>query len=520
MGFSPLSTGLSTGFYVTRSLYISGFSGYIISVKKKNQVDFHKSAFAGNHSPGINREHRKGVCCPVEHDTIAAIATGLPGAIGIVRLSGPRAVELAATLFRAADGRPLADHPPRTTVFGRLCDETGQVIDHVLCTYSRGPSSYTGEDTAELHCHGAPLVLQLTLDALFALGGRQAQPGEYTKRAFLNGRLDLAQAEAVVDLIDAQTREGVLQSAGQLGGALSRRVDGVYNLLVDLLAHFHAVLDYPDEDIDPFRTHDMLNAFDRAQEELEQLLSTHRRGQALVSGVPCAVVGRPNAGKSSLLNALLGYERAIVTDVPGTTRDTVEERLRLGGTLLRLIDTAGLRQSSDPVERLGVQRSKMAMEQAALILYLHDHTLPFTPEDGQLLADAVAHAPTILVWNKCDLPAASAPDFPIPADIPVVELSAKTGRGLDRLEQAVALLLPREENDACGELLTNARQADAARRALESVILARRGLEQGYTPDAVLVDVESALSALGELTGRTVREDVTARIFQRFCVGK
>ena len=456
----------------------------------------------------------------MEHDTIAAIATGLPGAIGILRLSGPRAVELAAALFRAADGRPLTDHLPRTTVFGQLCDATGQVIDHILCTYSRGPSSYTGEDTAELHCHGAPLVLQLGLEALFALGARQAQPGEYTKRAFLNGRLDLAQAEAVVDLIDAQTREGVLQSAGQLGGALSRRVDEVYSLLVDLLAHFHAVLDYPDEDIDPFRAQDMITAFDRGQEELEQLLSTHRRGQALVSGVPCAIVGRPNAGKSSLLNALLGYERAIVTDVPGTTRDTVEERLRLGGVLLRLIDTAGLRQSSDPVERIGVQRSKAAMEQAALIVYLHDHTLPFTPEDAQLLADAAAHAPTILVWNKCDLPTDPAPMPSIPADIPVVELSAKTGSGLDRLEQAVSRLLPHAEGGVCGELLTNARQADAARRALESICLARRGLEQGYTPDAVLVDVETALSALGELTGRTVREDVTARIFQRFCVGK
>ena len=189
----------------------------------------------------------------MEHDTIAAVATGLPGAIGILRLSGPRAVELAQTLFHAADKRALADHPPRTTVFGQLTDQNGQVIDHVLCTYSRAPATYTGEDTAELHCHGAPLVLQLGLEALFALGARQAQPGEFTKRAFLNGRLDLAQAEAVVDLIDAQTREGVLQSAGQLGGALSRRVEEVYSLLVDLLAHFHAVLDYPDEDIDPFR---------------------------------------------------------------------------------------------------------------------------------------------------------------------------------------------------------------------------------------------------------------------------
>ena len=456
----------------------------------------------------------------MEHDTIAAVATGLPGAVGILRLSGPRAVALAGTLFRAADGRPLTDHPTRTMVFGQLVDRSGQVIDHILCTFSRAPSSYTGEDTAELHCHGAPLVLQLGLEELFALGARQAQPGEYTKRAFLNGRLDLAQAEAVADLIDAQTREGVLQSAGQLGGALSRRIEAVYALLVDLLAHFHAVLDYPDEDIDPFRIQDMLTVFDRAQQELEQLLSTYRRGQALVSGLPCAIIGRPNAGKSSLLNALVGYERAIVTDVPGTTRDTVEERLRLGGMLLRLIDTAGLRQSSDPVEQLGVARSRSAMEQAALILCLHDHTLPFTPEDAALLEEAATLAPTVLVRSKWDLPAHSAPLPPLPANVSTVELSAKTGHGLDQLEQTIAGLLPPEENTACGELLTNARQTDAARRALDAIRLAQRGLEQGYTPDAVLVDVENALSALGELTGRTVREDITSRIFQRFCVGK
>ncbi len=456
----------------------------------------------------------------MEHDTIAAVATGLPGAIGILRLSGPRAIELAQTLFRARDGRPLAEHAPRTMVFGQLSDLSGQSIDHVLCTYSRAPGTYTGEDTAELHCHGAPLVLQMGLEFLFALGARQAQPGEYTKRAFLNGRLDLAQAEAVVDLIDAQTREGVLHSAGQLGGVLSRRVDQVYSGLVDLLAHFHAVLDYPDEDIDPFRAQDMLTAFDQARQSLEQLLSTHRRGQALVSGIPCAIAGRPNAGKSSLLNALLGYDRAIVTDVPGTTRDTVEERLRLGGTLLRLTDTAGLRESEDPVERMGILRSRQAMEQAALILYLHDSTFPFTPEDAQLLEQAAALAPTILVRSKTDLPPHPAPLPSLPAGVPVVALSARTGAGLDMLEQAVSDLLPHSEHGSCGDLLTNARQADAARRALESVCLAQTGLEQGYTPDAVLVDVEHALSALGELTGRTVREDITARIFQRFCVGK
>jgi len=389
-----------------------------------------------------------------------------------------------------------------------------------VCTYSRGPFSYTGEDTAELQCHGSPLVLQMGLELLFALGARQALPGEFTKRAFLNGRLDLTQAEAVVDLIDAQSREGVYQSAGQLSGALSRRVDGIYSGLVDLMAHFHAVLDYPDEDIDPFKEAQMIQSMDRAATELEGLLATHRRGESLVGGLPCAIVGRPNAGKSSLLNALVGYDRAIVTDIPGTTRDTVEERVRLGGVLLRLVDTAGLRDSADPIEQMGVERSRAAMEQAELIFFLCDQSVPFTQEDAGLLEQAMSHAPTILVWNKSDLPSAPAPFLNLPQDMHAVEISAKTGRGLDELERAVADLVPDTTGTDSGALLTNARQADAARRALESVHLARQGLAAGYTPDAVLVDVENALAALGELTGRSVREDITARIFERFCVGK
>ncbi|MBE6957290.1 MAG: tRNA uridine-5-carboxymethylaminomethyl(34) synthesis GTPase MnmE [Ruminococcaceae bacterium] len=452
-----------------------------------------------------------------ETDTIAAVATGLPGAIGILRLSGPQAIAAVDHLFRPADGRPLGDHAPRTVIYGELTDGQGAVLDRIVATYSRGPATYTGEDTAELHCHGSALVLQMGLEALFAQGVRQARAGEFTQRAFLNGKLDLVQAEAVVDLIDAQTREGALQSAAQLGGALSRRVEEIYSGLVDLLAHFHAVLDWPDEDIDPFTQKIMAEAMDAAAEQLDRLLATWRRGQSMVSGLPCAIVGRPNAGKSSLLNALLGYERAIVTDIPGTTRDTVEERVRLGGTLLRLVDTAGLRHSDDPVERLGVERSRAAMSEAAVILFLCDRSVPLTAEDTALLEQAVACAPTILVWNKCDL---SPAEQIAPRDVPAVEISAKTGQGLDKLEELVADLTRQTGDDPCGALLTNARQVQAARQARQAVELARQGLLAGFTPDAVLVDVENALAALGELTGRTVRQDVTDRIFQRFCVGK
>ena len=454
-------------------------------------------------------------------DTIAAIATPpVPSAIGILRLSGPEAIAAAGAVFRAASGRPLAEYPSRHLVYGTLLGPDGAAIDQVLATISRAPESYTGEDTAELQCHGSPMVLALGLEALFAQGVRQAGPGEFTRRAFLNGKLDLAQAEAVADLLDAETPAAVHQAAGQLSGALSRRVGAIYDALVDLMAHFHAVLDYPDEDIDPFRAETIRTGLETARTGLDELLSTYERGRYLTGGVPCALIGRPNAGKSSLLNALVGYERAIVTSVPGTTRDTVEARCRLGNVTLRVIDTAGIRETADEVERIGVERSRAALEQAELVLLLCDRSVPFTPEDAALLEEAVAHAPTILVWTKGDLPAAPGPAPELDPMPPVVEVSAKTGQGLDALAEAVEALFPSTGQGAAGELLTNARQAQAARRALEAVERAGRALELGVTPDALLTDVEQAMAALGELTGANLREDVTARIFQRFCVGK
>ena len=268
----------------------------------------------------------------MDSQTIAAISTPSgPGAIGVLRLSGPRAVDIVQACFRPFSSNGLLAHPPRTLVYGQLLDRDGQAIDQVLCTYSRAPASYTGEDTAELHCHGSPMVLSLGLDALFAHGARQAGPGEFTRRAFLNGKLDLVQAEAVGDLLEAVSRAGARQAAGRLGGALSQRIGEIYSALTDVMAHFHAVLDYPDEDIDPFRLEELDTALQTQEKALQALTDSYRRGRAIRDGIPCAIVGKPNAGKSSLLNALVGYDRAIVTDIPGTTRDTVEECIELGG---------------------------------------------------------------------------------------------------------------------------------------------------------------------------------------------
>lgn len=453
-------------------------------------------------------------------ELIAAVATGpVPGAIGVVRLSGPGAAECAGAVFAPADGRPLKAHPPKMLVYGTLRDRGGRAIDRVLGTWSEEGRSYTGEETAELQCHGSPMVLTLALEALFAQGARQAGPGEFTRRAFLNGRLDLAQAEAVMDLIDAQTPQAARQAAGQLSGALSGRVEEIYSGLVDVMAHFHAVLDYPDEDIDPFTADTIRVALEEAHARLRALLATYDRGRLLSQGLRCAIVGRPNAGKSSLLNALVGYDRAIVTDVPGTTRDTVEEKCVLGGVLLRLMDTAGLRESADPVERLGVERSHRAMEGAELILVVLDMSRPATEEDVTLIRRAVELAPTIIVENKRDLPRVL--EWTGELDIaPAVPVSAKTGAGLEDLAALVAAGVPRGTGEAAGSLLSNARQAEAAGRAETALAAALEGLALGVTPDALLTDVEGALAALGELTGRTVREDVTDRIFTRFCVGK
>lgn len=453
-------------------------------------------------------------------DLIAAIATGASlTAIGVIRLSGEGAIAAVDRVFCANSGKPLSKTADRKLVLGKLHDCEGCVIDECLVTVSRAPNSYTGEETAELQCHGSPLVLRLALESLFAQGARQALAGEFTKRAFLNGRMDLMGAEAVVDLINSETAAAAKNAVGQLSGALSRRIEQVYGSIADLLAHFQAVVDYPDEDIEPTELDADLRTLRQAEAELQKLQDSFKNGRTMNSGLPTAILGRPNAGKSSLLNALLGYERAIVTDIPGTTRDTISERAALGDVLLRLTDTAGLRETADKVEALGVERSREAMRAAELIFVLCDSSVPFTEEDAALLAEARTAAPTVLIWTKSDLPAAPVSPL-LPEKLPVeVRLSAVTGDGFDALRDAVGALFPPAAVPA-GEILTNARQVDAVARARESVAAACAALEIGVAPDAALSEAEAALAALGELTGRTVRSDVTDRIFSRFCVGK
>ena len=449
---------------------------------------------------------------------IAAVSTGnVVSAIGIIRMTGAGCADVADKVFTRMNGKSLAVAPERKLVLGDLHDSQGRVIDQCCAVYTPGPNSYTGEDTVEFHCHGSPAVLAAGLDALYRAGARPAQRGEFTKRAFLNGRMDLTRAEAVIDLIEAESAEAAANAAGQVGGRLQKRIEPVYNDLKDLCSHFHAVLDYPDEDIDDFQLREYAGAMKKDAAALEAILGTYAQGQILKRGVKAAIVGKPNVGKSSLLNALAGYERVIVTEVAGTTRDTVEETVKVGGVMLRLIDTAGIRETADRIEAMGVERSRKAIEEADLVILMIDGSRELSAEDEEVIDLCCELENVIVLLNKADKPAVVEP-----SDLPfmyIIRCCAKTGEGLDQMANVVEEMFG-GEMPCDGSILTNARQYDAIRRAKEALDSALKGLRMGFTPDAVLTDVELAMEAMGEVTGATVREDITARIFERFCVGK
>lgn len=453
-------------------------------------------------------------------DTIAAIATPLvKSAIGIVRISGEDAIAVAERVFTPFRGGKLSDVGTGRLVYGTLRAPGGEMLDLCLATISRAPASYTGEDTAELQCHGSPAVLRAALEAVFAAGARQALAGEFTRRAFLNGKLDLIEAEAVADLIDAPTAESAVNAASQLSGAVSRRVEEVYSELLQLQSHFGALLDYPDEDIEPFELGKCRETLMDCEAKLQRLLDSFSRGRVLRDGLPAALLGKPNVGKSSLLNALLGYDRAIVTAEPGTTRDTIAERVIVGGVLLRLTDTAGLRETANIAEHEGVERSIAAAKESTLALAVFDGSAPFSEADSATVTAAGSAQRSIAVVNKSDLPLAfDTSALPNTFDATVF-VSAKTGEGLAELESAVRALFPAPDVPA-GEILTNTRHFDAIARAEAAIARATAALDAGMTTDIILTDAEDALASLASLTGRHVRDDIVDEIFSRFCVGK
>jgi tRNA modification GTPase len=451
-------------------------------------------------------------------DTIAAIATPPgEGGIAIVRVSGSEAFPIAERLFRRRGSKPFRSH---CASFGAIVDPaTGEPLDRALLLPFRAPHSYTGEDVVEFHCHGSPYLLRRVLELVWREGARPAEPGEFTLRAFLNGKLDLAQAEAVADLIRARS-EAQLRSALTLHeGALSRQVHTLAGEVLRLLATVEAHIDFSEEigELDP---HTLAPALESLLQRLDSLLQGARAGRILREGARVAIVGRPNVGKSSLLNALLGEERAITTDIPGTTRDTLEENLIVGGVPIVILDTAGLRESADVVERIGVERARRAAERADLILFVYDLTAPDWEADRALLQTLPANMPKLLVGNKVDAAAPTQAQRAQSVFPDTLLISALTGAGLETLREAILSALELQRIGEETPTLTHQRHIQAVETAKRALEQAREALRQGYPPDLIAVDLRTAWLALGAITGETADETLVQRIFRDFCIGK
>ena len=452
-------------------------------------------------------------------DTIAAIATPPgEGGIGIVRVSGSAAFPIAERLFRRRGGsKPLQSH---RAYFGVIVDPAaGETLDRALLLPFRAPRSYTGEDVAEFHCHGSPYLLRRVLELVWREGARPAEPGEFTLRAFLNGKLDLAQAEAVADLIRARSQAQLRSALALHEGALSKQVHTLADEVLRLLATVEAHIDFSEEigELDP---HTLAPAFESLLQRLDSLLQGARAGRILREGARVAIVGRPNVGKSSLLNALLGEERAITTDIPGTTRDTLEESLIVGSVPIVILDTAGLRESADVVEQIGVERARRAAERADLILFVYDLTAPDWEADRALLDTLPTHTPKLLVGNKVDAAAFERQRCAQSVFPDTVLISALTGAGLETLREAILSALELQRIGEETPTLTHQRHIQAVETAKRALEQARDALMQGYPPDLIAVDLRTAWLALGTITGETADETLVQRIFREFCIGK
>jgi tRNA modification GTPase len=457
-------------------------------------------------------------------DTIAAIATppGV-GGVGLIRVSGPSAESIAHRLFRPS--RPLTAFLSHHLYHGEIvAPDTGTILDDVLAAFMKGPHTYTGEDTLEISCHGGPLILRTVIDEIFRAGARPAERGEFTKRAFLNDRLDLSQAEAVLDLVTAQTRGGISAAAGRLKGNLSARIGVIRSAIIDLLAGIEASIDFSEEDGVGEAPRGASPGFQALLDDLTALAATYRRGRITREGVGIVIAGRPNVGKSSLLNRLLGEKRAIVTPMPGTTRDFIEEAVEIGGIPVRLTDTAGIRPPENAIEKEGIDLVWERLASADAVLFLLDGSMALSPEDRELLAKMEAKT-LIPVINKSDLPQhldheALAQLLPGTAP-PPIPISAKYGNGIEDLTAAIrntVLATPTEE--APEAMIAHLRHKVALERATEGLVRARDGLRDGLAPELAALEMREALDALGEITGRATSEEVIERIFANFCVGK
>jgi len=438
-------------------------------------------------------------------DTIAAISTPFgEGAIALLRLSGAQAVEFAMAIFRS--GKPLAKLTPRMQHYGAVFDGKSK-LDDVLLTIFRAPHSYTGEDVVEIACHGGVLVTRRILEALLRAGARPAEPGEFTQRAYLHHKMDLTQAEAVMDLISAQTDLALRAASEQLQGRLGEHIRALRETIIELLANVEAFIDFPDEDIDPDTGEKLLTKLDAARAEMDTLLATADRGKVLREGVRTVIYGAPNVGKSSLLNLLLGHERAIVSARPGTTRDVIEETINLGGLPIRIIDTAGVRESDDEIEREGMKRTWQELSRADLALHVFDASQPPAEQ---------ANGAGVTVLNKTDLG-----EHPGWGDVDAVRISCLKGQGIDTLTEAiVARVAGGASAHRDWSLAINARHADCLRRARSYIDAARIAFVDGMSSEFIAEELRAALDAVGEVVGKADTEEILGKIFSTFCIGK
>jgi tRNA modification GTPase len=451
-------------------------------------------------------------------DTIVALSTP-PGrsGIGVIRLSGPASLDLTRALLRSPD---FTLEPKRVALKTLRDPETGDTLDQSLVTYFKAPHSFTGEDVVELSCHGSPVLLLDIIDALLRLGARAADPGEFTLRALSNGRLNLNQAEAVRDLIHAQTNAAARQAARQLGGELSARLQPYKDSLVEIIVRLESSLEFVEDDLPELALEQLRLQLEGLTQNLENLARSFNSGRLLKDGLKVALVGRPNAGKSSIFNKLLASDRAIVTDIPGTTRDSLSELLNLEGVPVLLTDTAGMRDAADPIEHLGIERTRQAIADADLVVAVIDGSEPLTLEDESLLAQ-LCNGTFLIALNKCDLENFGRAEINGSSPgIKPIEVSAKTGAGFDDLRRAILAPFAVGGLQSTDFLITNARHSDLLRRAADSLRASRKVVSEGASEDLIVVGLYDALRYLGEITGETTPEDVLTQIFATFCIGK
>ncbi len=456
-------------------------------------------------------------------DTIAAIATPAGvGGIGTIRISGPDAIFAADRIFFAADKKKLADCATHTVHYGFIKHpETLEKTDEVLVTLMRAPRTFTAEDVVEISTHGSPTVLAKVMDLLFGCGVRPAQAGEFTKRAFLNGRIDLSRAEAVLDVIHADSDASLKSAIAQLDGGLARRIDAIRQPLLYCCAQFAAAVDYPDDEIAELTDAALAEILEKAVADCDALLATAQDGCSAKNGIVCVIAGKPNTGKSSLLNALTNSERAIVTDIQGTTRDVIEQTITVDGIALRLFDTAGIRETADTVEQIGVKKTLDYIHAADLVLLMLDSSAEISDEDRDC-AKAATGKPCIIVLNKSDLETKTSEDAAktLAEGAPIVQISTHTGEGLDALRAAICDVCRTKEIRAADNVLSNLRHIHALRDARASLAAAVQTLSAGMPADMCVIDVNDALEHLGLITGLTVSADIVNEIFANFCVGK